>query len=139
MQGLIFVIVCGAILVITLLIAAIYNFFTYYKPREKFANAIREHTDLAVAYSKYSVLFDDCFDLCKKINELKKEIERKNEELPFVPSCNLKEYTKSLDEIKLNLLIAKDEHEACIVCKNKAREEVNNLLMQYTGLILDDF
>lgn len=139
MQGLIFVIVCGAILVITLLIAAIYNFFTYYKPREKFANAIREHTDLAVAYSKYSVLFDDCFDLCKKINELKKEIERKNEELPFVPSCNLKEYTKSLDEIKLNLLIAKDEHEACIVCKNKAREEVNDLLMQYTGLILDDF
>lgn len=139
MQGLIFVIVCGAILVITLPIAAIYNFFTYYKPREKFANAIREHTDLAVAYSKYSVLFDDCFDLCKKINELKKEIERKNEELPFVPSCNLKEYTKSLDEIKLNLLIAKDEYEACIVCKNKAREEVNDLLMQYTGLILDDF
>lgn len=139
MQGLIFVIVCGAILVITLLIAAIYNFFTYYKPREKFANAIREHTDLAVAYSKYSVLFDDCFDLCKKINELKKEIERKNEELPFVPSCNLKEYSKSLDEIKLNLLIAKDEHEACIVCKNKAREEVNDLLMEYTGLILDDF
>lgn len=139
MQGLIFVIVCGAILIITLLIAAIYNFFAYYKPREKFANAIRGHTDLAVAYSKYSVLFDDCFDLCKKINELKKEIERKNEELPFVPSCNLKEYTKSLDEIKLNLLIAKDEHEACIVCKNKAREEVNDLLMQYTGLILDDF
>lgn len=139
MQGTIFVIVCGAILVIILLIAAIYNFFTYYKPREKFANAIREHTDLAVAYSKYSVLFDDCFDLCKKINELKKEIEIKNEELPFVPSCNLKEYTKSLDEIKLNLLIAKDEHEAYIVCKNKAREEVNDLLMQYTGLILDDF
>ena len=139
MQGMIFVIVCGAILVIILLIAAICNFFTYYKPREKFTNAIREYTDLAVAYSKYSVLVDDCFDLCKKINELKKEIERKNEELPFVPSCNLKEYTKSLDEIKLNLLIAKDEHEACIVCKNKAREEVNDLLMQYTGLILDDF
>lgn len=139
MQGIILISIFGVIILGGLMIAPILNHFTYYKPREKFANAIREHTDLAVAYSKYSVLFDDCFDLCKKINELKKEIERKNEELPFIPSCNLKEYTKSLDEIKLNLLIAKDEYEACIVYKNKAREEVNDLLMQYTGLILDDF
>lgn len=138
MQGTILIIIFGVILLVGLMIAPILNHFIYYKPRAKFTDAIREHTDLAVAYSKYSVLVDDCFTLCNKINELIKEIERKNEELLFIPSCELPEYTRSLDEIKLNLLIVKDEREVCIICKNQAREEVNNLLMKYTSLTLDN-